>query len=71
MRDDYKKFLLQSENDRRGAFNAAAQELGVLPSYIEKDFWVCLTLDILFNSEDLKSHKMLFKVEQHCLRCMV
>lgn len=61
MRDDYQKFLLQSEDDRRGVFNATAQELGVLPSYIEKDFWVCLTLDILFNSQELKSHKMLFK----------
>jgi hypothetical protein len=61
MHDNYKKFLNQSEVDRRGIFNAAAQIRQVPPEYIEKDFWVCLTLDILFNSTELQSHKLLFK----------
>jgi hypothetical protein len=61
MHDNYRKFLAESDTDRRDVFNAAAQNLQVPPEYIEKDFWVCLTLDVLFNSEGMQSHKLLFK----------
>ena len=61
MRQGYKQFLSESEINRRGVFDLAAQKYQVPPEYIEKDFWVCVTLDILFNSNDLSSHKMLFK----------
>lgn len=34
--------------DRRDIFAEAAAALGIVPTIIEKDFWVCLTLKLLF-----------------------
>jgi hypothetical protein len=34
---------------RLGLFTATAQRLGTTPQNVEKDFWVCWTLDALFN----------------------
>lgn len=34
---------------RSGLFTATAQRLGTTPQNVEKDFWVCWTLDALFN----------------------
>lgn len=38
-----------SEDDRRILFRNTAQKLGINEAIIEKDFWVCLTLDYLFH----------------------
>lgn len=61
MLETYKKFLGMAISDKIGVFIEAADLLQVPPEYIEKDFWVCLTLDILFNSPGIQSHKLLFK----------
>ena len=37
-----------SEQDRRVLFRNTAQQTGLHEAIIEKDFWVCLTLDHLF-----------------------
>jgi predicted nucleotidyltransferase component of viral defense system len=34
--------------DRRDIFSEAAARLGIRPTIIEKDFWVCVTLKLLF-----------------------
>jgi hypothetical protein len=47
MNEDFKKFLAASEKDRVDTFLRAAQRLGANVQYIEKDFWVCWTLDAL------------------------
>ena len=38
--------------DREALFRNTALKMGITESIIEKDFWVCFTLDYLFN----KSH---------------
>lgn len=38
-----------SDNDKRILFRNTAQQMGVHESIVEKDFWVCLTLDYLFH----------------------
>jgi hypothetical protein len=47
--------------DRRGLFLATANRLGIPVQNIEKDFWVCWALDLLFNGRNEKSPRLLFK----------
>jgi Nucleotidyl transferase AbiEii toxin, Type IV TA system len=42
------KLARLSPQDRRDIFSEAAAKLGIRPTIIEKDFWVCLTLKLLF-----------------------
>ena len=49
------------EQDRRDVFEAAASRLDTLPGYVEKDFWVCLVLDALFNRRPEGYPRLLFK----------
>ena len=42
------KLARLSAEDRRGIFSEAAARLGIRPTIIEKDFWVCVTLKMLF-----------------------
>ena len=35
--------------DRRDIFSEAAARLGIRPTIIEKDFWVCIVLKLLFS----------------------
>ena len=42
------------ENDRRNLFRATAQAMRVHEAIIEKDFWVCWTLDYLFQDSPWK-----------------
>jgi predicted nucleotidyltransferase component of viral defense system len=44
-----KEFLSFSEDKRRVVCEQAQDELGLPPATIEKDFWVCWTLEKLFN----------------------
>ena len=37
------------EDERRILFRNTAQKMGMNEAVIEKDFWVCLTLDYLFH----------------------
>jgi hypothetical protein len=57
----FERFLLLSQADRNDVFTAAAQRLGALPSYIEKDFWVCLVIDALYNRLPTGHPRLLFK----------
>jgi len=41
--------LSATADTRSGLFTATAQRLGTTPQNVEKDFWVCWTLDALFN----------------------
>ena len=49
MNRDAQIFLTLPQRDRRDVFEAAASHLDTLPSYVEKDFWVSLVLNLLFN----------------------
>lgn len=45
---------------RAGLFATTAQRLGTTPQNVEKDFWVCWTLDAMFNGRD-GGPRLLFK----------
>ena len=38
-----------NENDRNALFKNTAAKMGMTEAIIEKDFWVCYTLDYLFH----------------------
>jgi predicted nucleotidyltransferase component of viral defense system len=50
------KFIALPEEERRTAFQEAANKQGILPIIIEKDFWVCWTLRQIFGNEQLAQH---------------
>jgi hypothetical protein len=54
-------FLSAAAEDRRDAFLGAARRLGTPEQNVEKDFWVCWTLDALFNDADVNGPRLLFK----------
>lgn len=37
-----------SDNDKRRLFRNTADKMGLNDAIVEKDFWVCFTLDYLF-----------------------
>jgi Nucleotidyl transferase AbiEii toxin, Type IV TA system len=53
--------LEASANDRRDLFVGAGNRLGTVQQNIEKDFWVCWTLDALFNGLQAGGPRLLFK----------
>jgi hypothetical protein len=53
--------LEASANDRRDLFVGAGNRLGTVQQNIEKDFWVCWTLDALFNGLQTGGPRLLFK----------
>lgn len=57
----FRRFLALPGQDRRDLFAATAERLDTLPSYVEKDFWVCLVLDCLYNRLPQAQPKLLFK----------
>ncbi len=61
MNRDFETFLSLPVQDRRDVFEAAASRLDTLPGYVEKDFWVCLVLDALYNRLPAGHPKLLFK----------
>jgi hypothetical protein len=61
MNQAFQKFLNLSTQDQRDVFEAEAEELDTLPTYVEKDFWVCLVLDILYNGLSGDHPRLLFK----------
>ena len=53
--------ILRADIDtRQGLFTTAAQRMGTTPQNVEKDFWVCWTLDALFNGVT-EGPRLLFK----------
>ena len=61
MNGDSESFLSLPEQDRRDIFEAAAVRLDTLPDYVEKDFWVCVVLDILYHGVSEEHPQLLFK----------
>lgn len=49
-----------STGERRLVFEAAAQRMALAPAIVEKDFWVCYTLDHLFHRSGF-AESMVFK----------
>lgn len=45
----YDTIISASADNRRGVFQDAAQRLGTALGNVEKDFWVCWTLDVLYH----------------------
>ena len=58
---DFESFLSLPEQDKRDIFEAAASRLDTLPGYVEKDFWVCLVLDVLYHGVHEEHRQLLFK----------
>lgn len=58
---EYKKFLELPEKERLAIFETSAERLDTLGSYIEKDFWVCYTLDAIYNNRPEDHPRILFK----------
>lgn len=61
MNDGLKKFIAAPERDRLDIFLAASRRLGAAVQNIEKDFWVCWTLDVLYNGLPSGRPRLLFK----------
>ncbi len=61
MNQEFKRFLELSKQDRKDVFEAEAENLNTRPSYVEKDFWVCLVLDMLYNGLNEDRPRLLFK----------
>lgn len=57
----FAEFLEQSDEERRAVFETAAANLGTTGPFIEKDFWVCLVVDLLFNRLPAGHPEMCFK----------
>lgn len=53
--------IAADDNERRDLFLGTAARLGTAVQHIEKDFWVCWTLDALFNSLPKGNPRLLFK----------
>lgn len=49
MNSNYDLVLASDDETQAGLFTTTAQRLGTTPQNVEKDFWVCWTLDALFN----------------------
>src|ERR1700733_6667635 len=61
MTEGFQTVLAASDEERRDLFVGAADRLRTNEQNIEKDFWVCWTLDALFNGLEPGGPRMLFK----------
>ncbi len=61
MNPDYNQLMTASEEDRLDLFLSTATRLGTAVQNVEKDFWVCWTLDALFNGLSGGCPRLLFK----------
>ena len=59
--EGFQTVLAASDEERRDLFVGAADRLRTNEQNIEKDFWVCWTLDALFNELDAGGPRLLFK----------
>ena len=57
----YARLLAAPAGDRRDLFLATAQRLGTPIGNVEKDFWVCWTLDVLYHHLPAGGPRLLFK----------
>jgi len=61
MNPSFSRFLALPRVEKIDVFTATAQRIGTIPAYVEKDFWVCLVLDTLYNGLPVGHPKLLFK----------
>ena len=61
MIEGFQTVLAASNEERRDLFVGAADRLRTSEQNIEKDFWVCWTLDALFNELEAGGPRLLFK----------
>lgn len=57
----FRQVIAAKDEDRRDLFLTTARRLGTAVQNIEKDFWVCWTLDVLFNGLREHDPRLLFK----------
>jgi hypothetical protein len=57
----YQQIIAASDDDRRGLFTTTATHVGTTVQNIEKDFWVCWTLGVLFHRLKPGGPHLLFK----------
>lgn len=61
MNSAYQSVIAADDNERRDLFLGTAARLGTAVQNVEKDFWVCWTLDALFNALPKGNPRLLFK----------
>src|SRR5579871_5145000 len=61
MNSGFLTVMTATPNDRLGLFLATANRLGTPLQNVEKDFWVCWVLDLLFNGREITEPRLLFK----------
>lgn len=61
MNSAFPTVITASDAERRDLFLSAAARLGTAVQNVEKDFWVCWTLDALFNGLEADGPRLLFK----------
>lgn len=61
MNADFQTVIAAADAERRDLFLGAAARLGTAVQNVEKDFWVCWTLDALFNGMPAGGPRLLFK----------
>jgi hypothetical protein len=61
MIEGFQTVLAASNEERRDLFVGTADRLRTNEQNIEKDFWVCWTLDALFNGLEAGGPRLLFK----------
>src|SRR5712692_8224909 len=61
MNDAFQRVIAAGDDERRDVFLTTARRLGTAVQNVEKDFWVCWTLDVLFNGLGEHQPRLLFK----------
>ena len=61
MNEAFNSVITAADEERRGLFLTTATRLGTAVQNVEKDFWVCWTLDALFNGLPSGGPRLLFK----------
>jgi hypothetical protein len=62
MNPAFQEVIAATDSDRRNLFLGTAARMGTAVQNVEKDFWVCWTLDALFNGLAPGGPRLLFKV---------
>ena len=61
MNPNFETIIKATEDERRDLFLTVANKLGTAVQNVEKDFWVCWTLDLLFHGLNKENPRLLFK----------
>src|ERR1700678_793693 len=61
MNPGFLEIIAATDAEQRDLFVTTATRLGTTVQNIEKDFWVCWTLDALFNGLEAGGPRLLFK----------